>query len=43
MTSQPISTSATQWLPVPMTTSPVMNACAQPPRRIQRPLRLSGA
>jgi hypothetical protein len=43
MTSQPISTSATQWLPVPMTTRPVMSACAQPPIRIQRPRRFVGA
>ena len=36
ITSHPISTSATQWLPVPTTTSPVMKACAQPAIRIQR-------
>jgi hypothetical protein len=36
ITSHPISTSATQWLPVPITTSPVMKACAQPAIRIQR-------
>jgi hypothetical protein len=43
ITSQPISTSATQWLPVPITTSPVMKACNQPPIRIQRPRTLPGA
>ncbi len=32
ITSQPTSTSATQWLPVPMTTRPVMIACTQPRR-----------
>jgi len=36
ITSHPISTSATQWLPVPITTSPVITACSQPPIRIQR-------
>ena len=36
ITSHPISTSTTQWLPVPTTTSPVIRACSQPPIRIQR-------
>jgi len=43
ITSQPISTSATQWLPVPTTTSPVMKAWSQPPIRIHLPQRLTGA
>ncbi len=31
-----MKTSATQWLPVPTTTSPVIKACIQPPIRIHR-------
>jgi hypothetical protein len=43
ITSHPISTSTTQWLPVPMTTSPVIRACSQPPIRIHRPQPVAGA